>query len=85
MTTRKARTRSKSEILKAMPGEYHPRELAKILGVSGRALKNWRDIGRGPAYREENGRFTYDARSVTTWLHHDSDVQLILKRLRQRD
>jgi hypothetical protein len=82
MTKRKARARSKDEILEAIPGECHSRELAKILGVSGHFLKKWRDIGRGPLYREENGHILYDARSVATWLHHDSHGQEILRRSR---
>jgi len=82
MAKRKMRTRTKDEILEAIPGKCGPRELAKILGVSRRAPKNWRDTGRGPAYREEDGRIFYDARSVVHWLHHDSHGQEILKRVR---
>ena len=85
MAKRKKRTRSKDEILEAIPGKCGPRELAKILGVASWAPKNWRDHRKGPKYRGKNGRITYDARSVVHWLHHDSEGQFILKRLRPRD
>jgi hypothetical protein len=85
MTKRKIRPRSKGKILEVIPSECGPRELARILGVSRRAPKDWRDTGRGPAYREEDGRIFYDARSVTTWLYHDGHGQEILRRLRGRD
>jgi hypothetical protein len=85
MTKRKARARSKDEILEAIPGECGPRQLAKVLGVSPLAPKGWRDLGVGPLYREENGRITYNARSIADWLHHDSHGQQILRRSRRRD
>ena len=82
MTTRKARARSKGEILEAIPGECGPRELARILDVSSHTPKLWRDQNVGPTYREQNGRITYDARSVVRWLHKDSLGRKILKRVR---
>ena len=81
MTRRKSVPRSQSEMLKAMPGECGPRELATILGRSLGAPKQWRDLGMGPAYREEDGRIIYDARSVATWLHHNNHGQEIFKRV----
>ena len=82
MRKRKIRPRSKGEILEAIPGECGPHQLARILGVSPLAPKGWRNLGVGPAYREEDGSIIYDARSVVHWLHHDSHGQEILKRVR---
>jgi hypothetical protein len=82
MTRRKTRPCSQGEMLKALPGECGPRELAKILGVSPHTPKHWRKQGLGPAYQVKNGRITYKARSVVTWLHQDCIGQQILKRVR---
>jgi hypothetical protein len=86
MTNRKAPGRSEGVILEVVPvGECGSRELAKILCLSARAPKQWRDLGRGPPYREDNGRIIYDARSVVDWLQRDSHGREILSSfLRQR-
>ena len=85
MTNRKMPSRGKGEILEAIPLEYRPRDLVKILGVSRVAPRQWRDLGEGPAYREEDGNIIYDARSIATWLHHRKHGQHFLELLRPRD
>jgi len=46
-----------------------PTEAAFITGFSVKTLANWRVLGRGPPYRNVNGRVRYLLSSTQNWLH----------------
>lgn len=48
---------------------YTPKETANLIGVSVRALEEWRRAGKGPAYVQEGRRLIrYPRRSLHQWL-----------------
>lgn len=51
----KRRSRTRQQY--APNSKMNPRQAAKLLGVSGKTLANWRYLGNGPVYEKAGGRY----------------------------
>jgi predicted site-specific integrase-resolvase len=50
---------------------FNDKEAAKLLGLAVQTLRNWRFLGKGPAYVKLGRRITYRLQDLETYLEQN--------------